>query len=231
MTTERAGAAGMARPAGRTSARTPVRRGAVATRRALVLLAVATMTLLAPGVAAATTPLDVGDRITDQVGVLARGTSALDRSLADLEAATGVRLYVVVVDSFETTTSEGWAQETAHRSALGSTDMLVAVAVDETSYVYDWWLGTSFPLGVDEVDAVITDDVETEMDAGNWAEGLTVLADRMQAEMTTAELDVSEFAAPTWTRARILAVVGGALTVLLVGHVLSRRSSSGATTG
>jgi uncharacterized membrane protein YgcG len=197
-------------------------------RRALVLLAVPLLVLLAPGVASATSPLNVGNRITDRVGALTPHLSDVERSLAELDAATGVHLYAVFVPSFGTTAPDRWAAETAQRSGLGSTDLMLTVAVADGSYEYDWWLGGTFPLSDQDVEAVITHDVEPAMNAGDWAPAVTALADHIRTEMTAAGLDVSMFAPPRWTRSTTLVIAGGTLTALLAGHVLSRRRSSAA---
>ncbi len=195
--------------------------------RTLVALAAPLLVLLAPGVASAAPPLMVADRVTDLAGALGPSGPAVERSMAELEATTGIELYTVFVQTFQTDGDQDWVEETARLSELDETDVLLAFAVkDDGSYEYDWWRGDSFPLSDEEIGAIVTADVEPAMDVGDRARALTTLAERLGSEMTAAGLDTDMFEAPEWTTTTTVAIVGGGAAVLLVAHLLSRRSSA-----
>ncbi|MGY1752121.1 TPM domain-containing protein [Blastococcus sp. SYSU D01042] len=196
--------------------------------RALATLAAPVLLLLTPGVASAAPPADVGDRLTDAVGALAPSTSAVDDALAELAADTGVDLHVVVVEEFAPTGDVDWAEATARRSELGPTDALLAVAIEQETYEYSWWLGDNFPLSYEDMGEIITAEVEPAMNAGRWAAGVTGVTEELRRTLTAAGLEAEMFEAPTWDGELTRIVVGGAAAVLLVGHLLSRRGSPAA---
>jgi uncharacterized membrane protein YgcG len=198
--------------------------------RSLVVLA-GLAVLLGPGVATAAPPAKVTEPVTDLVGVLEPATAAVERSVADLESSTGIALSVVLVRTFQTDAGQDWAEQTALRSGLGQTDVLLAIAVrDDGAYDYTWWHGESFPVPEDEVERMLTAAVEPALTAGFWASGVASLSEGLEAEMVDAGLDTSEFVATPWSRNTTIAILGGGVAVLLVGHLLSRRRGPAAST-
>ncbi|WP_395640101.1 TPM domain-containing protein [Pseudolysinimonas sp.] len=79
-------------------------------------------------------PVDLGaSPVLDAAGVLDDAT--VEAAIDDTFARTGVSLFVVVVETFESpTNADDWATRTAERNGLGVDDVLLAIAVDDRTY-------------------------------------------------------------------------------------------------
>jgi hypothetical protein len=145
-----------------------------ARRAALLLLALAAL-LLAPTPARADAPQRLAAQVTDAAGALGGGRTAVDAALAELQAGTGIQLFVVFVDSFDGRSADDWTAETARLSDLGDRDALLAVATVDRAYSY------SFPddsrLTQDEVDRVAQNDIEPALARGDWSGAVVAGAD------------------------------------------------------
>ena len=185
-----------------------------------VLAGLLAFVLTGTGPAAAESPFAVTELLTDRAVVLGADAAELQRTLEALREETGGSLHVVLVSSFDGIAS-GWAEAAATQSNLGSSYLLVAMAVEDNEY--QWWLGDDFPWDVTQVDQLITAAAQPEILNGNWSGAVTGLADGLR----TGEIpETAEDAAgsTSWSGATTTAVIGGALLVLLAAHQLSRRS-------
>jgi hypothetical protein len=84
--------------------------------------------------AAATDPLDIGQQITDQAGVLGDREPEVQQALDQFFDRTGDRLYVVYVPSFDDATPAEWAAATAKKSELGPTAVYLVFATKNRAF-------------------------------------------------------------------------------------------------
>ncbi|GAA3514057.1 TPM domain-containing protein [Aeromicrobium panaciterrae] len=132
----------------------------------LVLLALATLGF--GGAAQADPPLDVKGEITDNAGVLSTSDKArVEKALDDYQEKTGFQLFVVFVKSFDGKSGAEWSDETAAKSGLGTTEILLAVATEDRRY------GTSIPpdhpLSDKEFNRIQLEEVEPKLRKSDWA--------------------------------------------------------------
>jgi uncharacterized membrane protein YgcG len=191
-------------------------------RRFLTVFAALVIVMLGAGPAAAEPPLEVFDRITDQAGVLAGNEPAVFESVERLATVGGVDLFVVFVSSFDAEDAAAWVDETAQLSALEGADMLLAVAVGEGTYAYEWWIDESFPLTETDVEQLVDSTVAPALDAGDWGGAVSTLAGELQSMAPGTEGAQTS----SWTTSTTMLVVGGVAAAFLAGHLLSRRRTS-----
>lgn len=198
----------------------------VSLRRSVVVLGALALLSVA-GPASAEPPVEMTEQITDRVGALGSGAPAAEQAVADLAAEDDLALHAAFVSSFGSTPSGDWVEETAQLSELGGSAILLAVAVGaDGTYQYSWWADETFPLAEEDVEAVMTREVEPRLEAGDRSGAVVALATQLRslAEPGAAE-DAAAQAAP-WSATTIILIVGGVAVVLLAAHLLSRRKSS-----
>ena len=118
--------------------------------------------------AAADPPDAVTSQLTDTAEVLnATETSDVGAAQSDLEAAASLRLYVVYVDSFDGTDPVSWATQTATATGLGTSDLLLAVAVTDRQYAFV--ASNSSPVSASDQAQIRTDMIEPQLGADDWA--------------------------------------------------------------
>jgi uncharacterized membrane protein YgcG len=184
-----------------------------------LVLAVVALVLVGAGPAAAEDPVRLDTQVTDLVGALPASRPGVDQALSRLRTESGTRLFVVFVSTFGTDTTKDWAAETAARSSLKASDVLVAVAVDDRHF--EWWVDDSSPLTEPQVTALLTTQVEPRIVAGDWAGTVVAAADGFRAQLPTRP---TADPSTQWS-GRTTALVGAAVLVSLVGgHLLSRRT-------
>ena len=193
-------------------------------RRPVIVLGALALVLSGAGTASAEPPLEVTDRITDEVGALGTGAAAAEQAVADLAAEDDLGLHAVFVSSFDNADSGEWARDTARRSGLGEDDLLLAVAVGDATYEYGYWVDDDFPLAEVDLERAMTGEVEPRLTAGDRSGAVVALAAQLQ-ELVKTEQAAEREAAP-WSAGTIILVVGGVAVVLLAAHLLSRRRSS-----
>lgn len=122
--------------------------------------------LASAGPASAEAPLEVNSPITDDARVLGADRAKVDTSLKEFTSKTGLRLYVVYVKSFDGLTGTDWAEMTAAQSAIGFTDILLAVSTSDNHY------GVAEPSehGISDKDfnAVAADTIRPAVNASDW---------------------------------------------------------------
>ncbi|MBX3068271.1 MAG: TPM domain-containing protein [Cryobacterium sp.] len=85
--------------------------------------------------ATADEPVDLhGAYILDNSGVVTGKTSQIKAALDSLFSKTGIKLYVVYVDSFEGSATGAWANDTAQLNGFGNDDVLLAIATEDRNY-------------------------------------------------------------------------------------------------
>jgi uncharacterized membrane protein YgcG len=193
-------------------------------RRPVIVLGALALLLSGAGTASAEPPLEVRERITDQVGALGAGAAAAEQAVADLAAEDGLGLHAVFVSSFDSTDPGDWARDTARMSGLDEDDLLLVVAVGQEAFDYGYWVDDSFPLAEVDLERAMTGEVEPRLAAGDRSGAVVALAAQLQDLVATEEAAEAE-AAP-WSASTIILVIGGVAVVLLAAHLLSRRRSS-----
>jgi uncharacterized membrane protein YgcG len=189
------------------------------TARACIVLLVALAALAGGGgLAAAVGPQKLDTGLTDPDDVLGDDAQRVRDALDALRAEDGIDLHVVLVPAFDGETGgEAWAETTADRSGLSSSDMLFAVAVDDGGY--EWWVDGSFPRDEDDLSSYIVDSVEPKIDEAAWADAISTLVNGIGRSLPTAADD----AAGDWSVTTTVLVVLAAAGALWAGHLLSRR--------
>jgi uncharacterized membrane protein YgcG len=194
-------------------------------RRLLVLLGALLLVVLGAGPAVAA-PVQATARLTDDAGAL----DAADRAevggvLDGLAERTGIGLNVVFLPTFESTSADAWAARTAEQSGLDSSDLLVAVAIDETdgSYEYGWWMSDQSPLDEDTVASILTDHVEPYLDSGDWAGAVRTAGDDLESAARNQAAAAAEEKRTEWTPTTVVVIIGAVVVALLAAHLLSRR--------
>ncbi|SNS64637.1 TLP18.3, Psb32 and MOLO-1 founding protein of phosphatase [Geodermatophilus pulveris] len=150
-------------------------------RLTAALVPLAAAVLLGGGPALAEEPLDVPGQVTDTADVLSPAQEAqVQDVLAQLQTEDQVQLFVVYVDTFDGVDPDTWADRTAGLSGFGGDDVLFAVAVEDRLYGYS----PSADLGLSEQDLqqVVTSDVEPELTAGDFDGAAVALAEGLGSD-------------------------------------------------
>ena len=193
-------------------------------RRPVIVLGALALVLSGAGTASAEPPLEVTDRITDEVGALGTGAAAAEQAVADLAAEDGLGLHAVFVSSFDNADPGEWARDTARGSGLNEDDLLLAVAVGDATYEYGYWVDDDFPLSEVDLERAVSGEVEPRLTAGDRSGAVRALAVQLQ-DLAAAEEEAERQSAP-WPASTIMLIVGGVAVVLVAAHLLSRRRSS-----
>lgn len=131
---------------------------------ALCLMA-ATLLLPVPS-ARAESPYRVTSQLEDKAGVLGDGRAEAETAIDQLQNNERVQLWMVYVRTFSGMSGRAWAAETFDQSDLGLRDILLAVAVDDRVYAYS--ADADFPLTNEEINEVMTNDVEPSLQDNDW---------------------------------------------------------------
>ena len=117
------------------------------------------------GGAAAEAPFDLrGETVVDPADVL-DDVSTVQDAVDEVRTETPYRLTVVYVDTFDGLSPDTWVQRTAEASGLGSSDAVLAVAVEDREYTLaPRSLGSVSSSQLDGVAA----DVESELANDDW---------------------------------------------------------------
>lgn len=143
------------------------------------LLGGVALAFLVAAPALADEPVELGSSpVLDAAGVLDDGTAeaAIDATFD----RTGVSLFVVVVDSFESPSdADDWTTETAERNGLGVDDILLAIAVDDRTYSLSADTAT---LNDAQFDAVLA-RVEPSLRDADWDEAVVGAAESIADQL------------------------------------------------
>lgn len=141
---------------------------------AIMLLSFAPL-VIATSAARAEGPIDAKADITDNAEVLGNDTARVQKALDTYTDRTGFQLRVVYVDSFDDFSGDEWAQRTAERSGIGTTDTLLAIAIDDRAF------GVAEPrersASDDEITDVSADDIAPAVRAADWPGAAIAAAD------------------------------------------------------
>ncbi len=163
----------------------PIATGAV--------LALAVLLAVLPATLAAS-PHRLAGPITDDVNALGGSTTAVQASLDDLQRATGAQLWVWYTDTLGGQASGDFARTTAQASDLGTTDLLLVIALNDREYGY--WKGDNVGVSDAELTQVLSQEMEPGLRSSDYVGAITATAESLQVEMTATPVP-----APTSTPA------------------------------
>lgn len=137
-------------------------------------IALAFLLAVLPAVLAAS-PQRLAGPITDDVGALGGNTSGVQATLDDLQRATGVQLWVWYTDTLGGMAPGDFATKTADASDLGTTDLLLVIALDDRAYGY--WKGDNVGILNADLDQVLAQDMEPALRSADYPGAITATAD------------------------------------------------------
>ncbi len=126
------------------------------------------------------------DRVTDQTGVLSSGMAEVNSAIDHLSSDAKVDLWVLFVSTTGGTIATDAAHETYTANGFGGNDMVLLVAVDD--HRYGWWEDTTTPssdvglatgLTSQEIDTLLSDNLDQNFRNGNWAGGVVSFANAL----------------------------------------------------
>ncbi len=161
-----------------TQRRRPAFRVAAA---ALVALAFLLTTLSA---ALAGTPHRLAGPVTDDVGALGGNTSGVQAALDDLQGATAAQLWVWYTDTLGGQATGDFATATARASDLGTTDLLLVIALNDRAYGY--WKGDNVKVSDAELTQVLSQEMEPALRSTDYVGAITATARGLQAAIAGA---------------------------------------------
>ena len=185
----------------------------------MILTAVAAVLLSATTLsAAATDPVQLGaSRLLDQAEVLTGSeTSAVEDRLDDLYDATGVDLFVVLVDEFTNPSDrQEWADAVAFGNGLGQKQYLLAIATEGRQYYIS--ADDGGPLSENELTST-EEAMRPLLGADDYSGAIELAADRFES-------DLEPGGSGAWLWIALGAVAVGVVVLLVVR---SRRAKAGA---
>ncbi|MBD7957146.1 TPM domain-containing protein [Microbacterium sp. Sa4CUA7] len=156
-------------------------------RWAMVLTTVLAVLMSAGAMtASATDPVQLGSsHVTDQAGALSPGQlSGAEDRLAGLYDATGVDLFVVLVDEFtDPSNSQEWADATALGNGLGQKQYLLAIATEGRQY----YISADDGGPLSEADLAATEEAMLPLlRDDDYSGAIQLAADRFQRDLTSS---------------------------------------------
>lgn len=161
--------------------RPPHRLLALALLTALLTAMVGGLGLLLAPQARADAPMFVPDPLTDltTAQVLESGASDATAAIAKVQDEGKYRLWAVYVDSFDGTSGYDWSDESAAMSSLSTSDVLIAVAVEDRAY--GLWAGDDISDSLyDQIEDNVIDALTAAADDGApWSDAIVAAADTL----------------------------------------------------
>ena len=159
----------------------PAARVLVAALALTALVSFPALATLAPPAAAAQ-PANLQAQLTDDASALSgSGGAQVKAALDQLLRETGTQLWVWFTDTTGSLTAPEFAAQTAARSSLGGTDLLLVIAMDDGAYGYS--RPQAFPLSDAELELLLSDRLEPRLRAGDNAGAIVELAGALGAAL------------------------------------------------
>ena len=188
--------------------------------------------LATPLAARADDPVTFEDsHIVDTVGALGDREDEVLAALDDLYADTRIDLFVAYVSTFDGVDDlSTWADQTAVNNGFGESDVLLAVALDDSQYQLS--VASDFVLSDAQLNEVTSTAIEPSLRENDWAgaaiNGATAMQQSVDGEplsdpvVTPGEADTGSGGLPGWVGALIAVVILGAIVTIVI-VVLRRR--------
>ncbi len=173
----------------------PHRRQALLLGAAAALALAFSLTIL-PAVFAGS-PHRLAGPVTDDVGALGGSTSGVQAALDDLQRATGAQLWVWYTDTLGGQAANDFAAETARASGLGTTDLMLVIALNDRAY--GWWKGDNVKISDAELDQVLSQDMEPALRANDYVTAITATSKGLLVAMTGGTATPDQGATPEVT--------------------------------
>jgi len=171
--------------------------------------------------ARAESPYRVTSQLEDQAGVLGDGRAKAQAAIDQLQDKERVQLWMVYVRTFSGMSGRAWAAETFDESDLGLRDILLAVAVDDRVYAYS--ADADFPLTNEELNEVMTNDVEPSLQDNDWVGAVVGAASGLETavagEPVAPPADGDDGSTSSGGSSLILIVAGVVLLVVVVAVI------------
>jgi uncharacterized membrane protein YgcG len=171
-----------------------------------IVVALACLIALVPAVLGAS-PQRLARPITDDIAALSGGASQLQPFLDDLQAATGAQLWVWYTDTLGGVDSGAFATQTAKVSGLGTTDLLLVIALDDHAYGY--WKGDNVGISDAGLEQVLSHDMEPALRVKDYSGAIVATAQGLRAAMKGAAASARETAIPGATSTPAAIPAGG----------------------
>ena len=156
------------------------------------------LVIAVPALARAEDILRLEGAVTDSAGVLRGRVAEIETAVDRTLDAHRVQVFVVYVRTTGDRQMVDYAEETAATNSLGVDDALLVVAMDDrTDYI---WVSDSLDeITDDELDAILTDDLEPRLRDGDPA-GAAIAAVEALGEAADSPASAWAPRAPTGTR-------------------------------
>ena len=195
---------------------TPHRRQAFRIAAAVGVALACLLTLL-PAVLAAS-PQRLAGPITDDVSALGGSTSSVQATLDDLQQATGAQLWVWYTDTLGGQVSSDFAAATAQASDLGTTDVLLVIALNDRAYGY--WKGDNVKISDADLEQVLSQDMEPALRSSDYPGAITATAKGLQVAMNGDAVTPGDGAIPGATITPVGGPSGGSTGGSPVGTLI-----------
>jgi uncharacterized membrane protein YgcG len=158
-----------------------------------------------PAVLAAS-PHRLAGPITDDVNALNGNTSSVQAVLDDLQRATGAQLWIWYTDTLGGQASADFATATARASGLGTTDLVLVIALDDRTYGY--WKGDNVKVSDAELEGILSQEMEPALRSADYPGAINATARGLQAAMTGGAVAPGGGSTPGATTAAVTAAPG-----------------------
>lgn len=195
---------------------TPHRRQAFRLAAAAVVALAFLLTILSAVLAAS--PHRLAGPITDDVSALGGSTSGVQATLDDLQQATGAQLWIWYTDTLGGQASSDFAATTAEASGLGTTDVLLVIALDDRAYGY--WKGDNVKISNAELEQVLSQDMEPALRSNDYPGAITATAQGLLVAMNGGAVTPGEGAIPGATSTPVGGPSGGSTDGSPVGTLI-----------
>lgn len=171
----------------------------------------------------ASDPITLTSDITDTVGALPGPQLLVQDALDRLADETEYRLSVVYVDDFGGMSPQSWTTASAQQSALGDTDLVLAIAVEGGEH---WLYPDSVPgLSSSQLDSVAS-AAEYRLSSNNWGGAAMAAADSIRYAATDSTRSAA--ADPIPSEATSGSSGGSATGLLFIGGLVVIAAITGA---
>ncbi len=157
------------------------RRSTLRIATTAIAVAVACLLALASAVLAAS-PHRLTGPITDDANALGGNTTEVQGALNDLQDKTGTQLWVWLTNTLDGAEAPSFATETAKDSALGSTDLLLVIALGDREYGY--WKGDNVKITDGDLEQILSQDLESGLRATDYPAAIVGTAQALSNAMT-----------------------------------------------
>jgi uncharacterized membrane protein YgcG len=149
---------------------------------AAAVVALAFLLTIPPTVLAAS-PHPLTRPVTDDVGVL-REKGLVNDTLNFLKQTSGAQLWIWITDTLEGRPSHDFAAATADATALGPTDLLIVIAINDQGY--DYWKGDMVRISDADLERILSRDMAPSLRSRDYFKAIMTATAGLNGVMTGA---------------------------------------------